>query len=96
MVTLDMVREQRDRIAEAAARHGASNVRVFGSVARGEARPESDLDVLIDLEPDRSLLDHAALALELQALLDCKVDVAVERGLRPVVRERVLGEAVRL
>jgi uncharacterized protein len=96
MITLEAVRAQRERIAEAAARHGASNIRVFGSVARSEAKAESDVDLLVDLAADRSLLDHAALVLELEALLDCKVDIAVERGLRPRVRERVLGEAVRL
>lgn len=96
MVTLEAVQAQREQIAEAAARHGASNIRIFGSVARGEANADSDVDLLVDLAADRSLLDHAALMLELEALLDCKVDVAVERGLRPRVRERVLSEAVRL
>jgi predicted nucleotidyltransferase len=71
-------------------------VRIFGSVARGEAKLGSDVDVLVDLEPGRSLLDHAALMLELEELLRCKVDVATERGLRARVRDRVLREAVPL
>ncbi len=79
-----------------AARHGARNVRLIGSVARGDAGPDSDLDLLVDLEAGRSLLDHAALVIELESLLDCKVDVATEQGLRPRVRARVLSEAVAL
>ncbi len=71
-------------------------MRVFGSVARGEASAESDVDLLVDLEPGRSLFDHAALVIELEALLGRKVDIAVARGLRARIRERVLREAVPL
>jgi predicted nucleotidyltransferase len=92
----ERLQERREEILRAAARYGASNVRIFGSVARGEAGPESDVDVLVDLEPGRSLLDHAALLLELEALLGCPVDVVTERGLRSRFRERVLREAVPL
>jgi len=91
-----LLREKRTDILRVAASHGARKVRIFGSVARGEAGPESDLDLLIDLEPGRSLLDHAALLLELEAILGCKVDVVTERGLRRRIRERVLREAVAL
>ncbi len=91
-----LLREKRADILRVAASHGARKVRIFGSVARGEAGPESDLDLLIDLEPGRSLLDHAALLLELEAILGCKVDVVTERGLRTRIRERVLREAVAL
>jgi len=91
-----LLREKRTEILRVAASHGARKVRIFGSVARGEAGPESDLDFLIDLEPGRSLLDHAALLLELEAILGCKVDVVTERGLRTRIRERVLREAVAL
>lgn len=87
---------RREAILEVAARHGASNVRIFGSVARGTAGPESDIDLLVELEPGRSLLDHAALVLDLQNLLGCRVDVATERGLRPRIREQVLREAISL
>lgn len=79
-----------------AARHGARNVRVFGSVARGEADEKSDIDLLVEFEPGRSLLDHAGLWLELQELLGCKVDVVSDRGIKPRIRERVLREAVPL
>jgi predicted nucleotidyltransferase len=88
--------QQKADVLRVAARHGARNVRMIGSVARGEAGPDSDLDLLVELEKGRSLLDHAALVIELEALLACKVDVATEQGLRPRVRDRVLSEAVPL
>jgi uncharacterized protein len=71
-------------------------VRIFGSVARAEAGHDSDVDVLVDLEPGRRLFDLGGLLMELQGLLGCRVDVMTERGLRPRIRERVLGEAVPL
>jgi predicted nucleotidyltransferase len=92
----DLVRERRSDILRVAEQHGASNVRLFGSVARGEADESSDIDLLVDLEPGRSLLDHAALILELEELLGRKVDIATERGLRPVIRQRVLQDATLL
>lgn len=91
-----LVRSKRSKILQIAARHGARNVRLFGSVARGEARRGSDVDFLVELEEGRSLLDHAALILELEHLLKRPVDVASERGLRPPVKERVLREAIAL
>jgi predicted nucleotidyltransferase len=91
-----LLREKRDEILRIAARHGASNIRVFGSVARGEATTESDVDFLVELERGRSLLDHAALMIDLEDLLGRRVDVATERGLKPQIRERILEEAVRL
>lgn len=92
----DLLREKRDEILRIATRHGASNVRVFGSVARGEASIRSDIDFLVELERGRSLLDHAALMIDLEDLLGRRVDVATERGLKPQTRERILQEAVRL
>ena len=99
--TLDMsIRERlnakRAEVLGAAARHGARNVRLIGSVGRGDAGPDSDLDLLVELERGRSLLDHAALMIELETLRECKVDIATEQGLRPRVRDRVLAEAVPL
>ena len=96
MTVEQLLRSKREEILETAARHGAKNVRVFGSVVRGEAGPESDLDFLIDLEHGRSLFDHAALILELAEVLGRKVDVVTERGLRDRVRKRVLSEAIPL
>jgi predicted nucleotidyltransferase len=94
-ITLDELRRRkRDEILRAAARHGAYNVRVFGSVARGEAGPDSDLDVLVDMEPGRSLLDLGGLLVDLEELLSRKVDVTTEKGLKARIRERVLKEAV--
>ncbi|HXF05409.1 MAG TPA: nucleotidyltransferase family protein [Blastocatellia bacterium] len=91
-----LLKEKREEILKIAAKHGARNVRVFGSVARGEADEQSDIDLIVEFEPGRSLLDHAALWLELQELLGCKVDVVSERGIQPRIRDRVLREAIPL
>ncbi|GLI46817.1 nucleotidyltransferase family protein [Methanoculleus bourgensis] len=80
-------------ILSLAERRGARNVRVFGSVARDEARADSDVDFLVDLDPDRSLLDVGGLAMDLSLLLDRQVDVVTEAGLRERIRSRVLREA---
>ena len=97
MVTLRMLREEkRDAVLDVARRYGAANVRVFGSVARGEATLESDVDLLVEWEPGRSLLDHAGLVLDLQDLLGAPVEVGTERSLHWYVRERILAEAVPL
>jgi predicted nucleotidyltransferase len=92
----DLLQTKREEILRTAAKHGARNIRVFGSVARGEADEESDIDLLVEMEPSRSLLDHAALWLELQEVLGRKVDVVSDRGIKPRIRERVLREAVPL
>lgn len=90
----ELLKKHREAILAIAARHGARNVRVFGSVARGEATEESDVDFLVVMEPGRSLLDRAALLVDLEALLGRKVDVATEKTLKPVIREEALREAV--
>jgi len=92
----ELLGRKKEEILRIAAKHGARNVRVFGSVARGEADERSDIDLIVEFEPERSLLDHAALWLELQELLGCKVDVVSDRGIKPRIRERVLREAVPL
>ena len=91
-----LIEEKREEILRIAAQHGARNVRVFGSVARGEANAESDIDFLVEMEPGRSLLDREALFLDLQQLLGRKVDVVSDHGIKPRIRERVLREAVPL
>jgi predicted nucleotidyltransferase len=91
-----LLKEKRDVILAAARRHGVRNIRIFGSVARGEDDSESDIDFLVDMEPDRSILDHASLLIELQQLLGRKVDVVSERGIKNRIRERVLREAIPL
>jgi uncharacterized protein len=91
-----LVRAKRQEILEIGARHGAKRIRIFGSVARNEAKPDSDVDFLVDLEPGRSLFDLGGLLMDLQDLLGRKVDVATEKGLRPRIRERAIREAVPL
>jgi uncharacterized protein len=92
----ELLKDKREAILQIAAKHGARNVRVFGSVARGEADDQSDIDFLVDMEPGRSLLDLGGLLMDLQDLLGQNVDVVTERGLKPRIRERVLHEAVAL
>ena len=94
MTIRERIHQNRDAIIEVAARHGASNVRIFGSVSRGEEGPNSDVDFLVVLEPGRSLLDHAALKIELEELLGIPVDLATERGLKERYRRRILNEAI--
>ncbi|HZO55337.1 MAG TPA: nucleotidyltransferase family protein [Bryobacteraceae bacterium] len=97
MVTLSALRdEKRPEILRLAARHGAKNLRVFGSVARGEATESSDLDLLVEWEPGRSLLDHVRLVQDLEALLNTRVEIGTERSLHRLVRDRILSEATPL
>lgn len=96
MLAVEDLRRRRDEIIEIAERRGAHNVRIFGSVARGEADERSDVDFLVELEPGRSLLDLGCLLMDLQQLLGHPVDVVTERGLRERIRERVLEEAILL
>lgn len=96
MTIRQLLKEKREEILRLCAKHGAKNVRIFGSVARGESDEKSDVDFLIKLEPGRSLLDHAGLLIDLEELLRIKVDVISEGGLRERIRERVLREAVPL
>ena len=96
MVALADVRQRRDEIDRIAARHGARDVRLFGSVVRGDAAADSDLDVLVQLDPERSLLDQVALKRDLESLLGCAVDVVVDDAVRPALRDRIFAEAVPL
>ncbi|MBM4328625.1 MAG: nucleotidyltransferase family protein [Deltaproteobacteria bacterium] len=93
MNVLDLLKEKREEILRIAATHGARNVRVFGSVARGEADESSDIDFLVDMEPDRSLLDLSALLVDLRDCLGRRVDVVSEKGLYWLLRRRILREA---
>ena len=94
MLSLKTLRaERRDEILRLAMQRGAQNVRVFGSVARGEANENSDLDLLVSWEPGRSLLDHAGLVQDLQESLGVKVHIGTERSLHWYVRDRILREA---
>ena len=94
MVTLTDIQQKRADILRIAASHGASEVRLFGSVVRGTAGDGSDLDILVKMAPDRSLLDRIAISQDLEDLLHVKVDVVNEKALAPSVRRQVLREGI--
>ena len=91
-----VLRSKREQILQTAAHYGIRRVRVFGSVARGTDDERSDVDFLVELAPDRSLLDLGGFLYEVRSLLGAEVDVVTEKGLRKRIRERVLAEAVDL
>ena len=91
-----LLKEKREEILRLAAKHGAYNVRVFGSVARGEAGPDSDVDFLVDMGHGRTLFDLAGLLVDLQSLLGCNVDIAEPEGLQQYLKDRIMREAVAL
>ncbi len=92
----ELLKSKRQDILAIAASHGARNVRVFGSAARGEAGPDSDLNILVEMEPGTSLMDHIALMQDLEDLLGRKVDVVSDKALHWYIRDRVLAEATPL
>lgn len=97
MVTLAGLRaDLRTKILQIATNRGAKDLRVFGSVARGDASENSDLDLLVSWEPGRSLLDHCALVQDLEELLQVKVHIGTEKSLHWFVKERILSEATPL
>ena len=91
-----LILEKRSEILTLARRHGAANIRVFGSAATGDFKPGSDIDFLVELEPGRSLFSLGALWVDLQALLGCKVDVVTPNALHWYIREKVLAESLPL
>lgn len=95
-MTLQELRQTREQILQVAARHGAGNVRVFGSLARGDSSATSDVDFLVDLAPERTLMNLGGLLVELQETLRQPVDVATESMLRPKVRAQAMRDAVPL
>lgn len=90
----ELLKNKRGEILDIAAKHGAYNVRVFGSFARGEAGEKSDVDFLVEMEKGRSLLDMGGLLIELQELLGRKVDLVEADGLHWYIRDRVVHEAI--
>jgi predicted nucleotidyltransferase len=93
---VDLVKSRRDEIMTVARRHGVTRVRVFGSMARGDAGPTSDLDLLVDVGPITSPWFPGGLAAELESILGLPVQIVTERGLDQLLRDRVLKEAVPL
>lgn len=91
-----ILKQKRRAVLDLTAQYGATNVRIFGSVARGEATESSDIDLLVEFDPDTSLIDHVGLIQDLEDLLGCKVDVVSERGLKDAIRARILRDAVAL
>jgi predicted nucleotidyltransferase len=96
VLTRELIRENRAAILQLAGRYGASNVRIFGSVARGDTTTDSDLDLIVRFEPSRSLLDHGGLVMDLRELLGIRVDVIDEDAMRSRFREHVMREAIPL
>jgi uncharacterized protein len=96
MTLESLLKERRKEVLLIAAKYGAGNIRLFGSLARGEADESGDVDFLVELEPGRSLFDLGGLQFELEELLGCRVDVVTQRGLKPRIRQRVLQEPVML
>lgn len=92
----DLIADKREAILQLATKYGASHVRVFGSVARGEARPDSDIDFLVDFRPDYSLWDRIALVQDLEDLLGHKVDVIIEQNIRDQFRPYILQDSIAL
>jgi len=92
----ELLKDRRDEILRIAKKHGAKNVRVFGSVARGEAESESDIYLLVKMDQGRSLLDLIGLWQELEDLFECKIDVISEGGISPHLEEKILNESVAL
>ncbi|MDM8558387.1 nucleotidyltransferase family protein [Candidatus Parabeggiatoa sp. HSG14] len=95
-VTLSFLKQKRCKIIELAKRHGANNIRIFGSVARGEANAESDIDFLVNMNANKGLLEKIALIQDLETFLNKKIDVVTEKSLHWYIRERVIKEAVSL
>jgi len=91
-----ILRKKREDILRIAAKHGAFNVRIVGSIARGEARKDSDLDLLVETETETSSWFPAGLILELEEILDRHVEIVTEKGLNQYIRDQVLREAVPL
>jgi len=92
----DLLIKHKTRILQIANRHGAFNIKIFGSFARGEENENSDIDLLIKLQPGRSLLDLIAIKQDIEDLLGCKVDVVTDAAISPYIREPVMNEAVNL
>ena len=92
----ELLRDYGEQILDAGRKYGVKSVKLFGSVARGHESSDSDVDFLVEMEPERSLLDLGGFQMELEEILHCKVDVVTANGLRNRMRQRVMSEAVAL
>ncbi|MBN1555382.1 MAG: nucleotidyltransferase family protein [Phycisphaerae bacterium] len=95
-MSLNDIRSRREEILAIAARYGASQVRVFGSISRGEETPASDVDLLVHLDENRTLLDQIALIHALEDFLGCHVDVVDDEAVHPILREDIMAEVMDL
>ena len=95
-MTLNDLKREREQIKRVAQKYGASNIRVFGSISRGEGGPKSDIDFLVDFDADRSLLDLVGMKLELEELLGYKVDLVTEKAMHRLIADQVIKEAIPL
>jgi predicted nucleotidyltransferase len=93
---VDVIKDRRSDALRILSRHGAHNPRIFGSIARGDARPSSDIDVLVEMDSERTLVDLVALEQDLTALFGRPVDVITDGGISPHLRDRILAEAIPL
>jgi uncharacterized protein len=96
MTRLEQLRQKRTDILAIADKYGATNLRIFGSVARGDDRPDSDIDILIDQENRWSLFDHIGMMQDLEDLLECKIVLATADALRERFKHRILNDAIAL
>lgn len=96
MKRYQLLQDKRENILKIAKKHGAFNILIFGSVARGEDNNNSDIDFLVEMEEGRNLLDRIGLMQDLEDYLDCKVDVATVKSLRDCFRERIMKEVIPL
>ena len=92
----EIIKRKRNEILKISTHYGAKEIKIFGSALKGEAKTNSDVDLLVELEPGRSLLDIIAIKQDLEDLLGCKVDIVTEAALSPYIRDEVLNQAVRL
>ncbi|MBP8605171.1 MAG: nucleotidyltransferase family protein [Phycisphaerae bacterium] len=96
MITLAEIQKKRAEILKVAASYGADNLRIFGSVVRGTAGPDSDVDILVRMSSKSSLLDRIGIMQDLEALLGVKVDVVNEKAVHPLLRDRIFSEVIPL
>jgi len=96
MSAAQLLRSRRDDLLRVARLHRASNLRIFGSAARGEDRADSDIDLLVDFDPDATLLDLIALQSDIETLLGRQADVLTPQSVSPFLRDRILSEAIPL